>query len=403
MIAPDPRFRPNPERAIYVHGTLNSELVHKLTPRILELQHQSREPITVYIDSNGGEVPALYSMLRLLRSGTQDDVSRCEIVTVVTGRAASAAADLLAAGDYALAYPGSEILFHGGRIPEPFLTAERSSALAQFLRKSNEFSAIELSEQIEFRFMFRYISAHRGFDSVREKQDSPEMSDLKCFLVTLREQLTESAKKIFDRTSQRYDRYNELRDSVHSKTGGDPKSKDLADLGMEAAKIKAILDFEVDRNSDDPKWSFQTVGIHDLTNDFLLLVEIESMAEDPRFRAWCKKFGIFLLTPKEEDDLEKIEEEEGKTAQIVEIASPRLVPVWSFFVALCYTLQQDDDDFLTAKDAYYLGLIDEVFGDIELPTLRMLNEYKSDAEDSASTENDMPEGKSESAAPSSTS
>lgn len=43
-------------------------------------------------------------------------------------------------------------------------------------------------------------------------------------------------------------------------------------------------------------------------------------------------------------------------------------------VALCFTFQQGEDEFLSAHDAYWLGLIDEVIGDDSLLHLRTIKE-----------------------------
>ena len=47
-------------------------------------------------------------------------------------------------------------------------------------------------------------------------------------------------------------------------------------------------------------------------------------------------------------------------------------PLWYFMVSLCRLLQSDDFD-LNPKEAYWLGLIDEVPGS-DLPNLRVIFE-----------------------------
>jgi len=49
-------YRENHKRAIYIAGEINKELLHKLAPQINELRCTSCEPITVYIDSVGGDI-----------------------------------------------------------------------------------------------------------------------------------------------------------------------------------------------------------------------------------------------------------------------------------------------------------------------------------------------------------
>jgi len=103
-------YKPNPERAIYLHGDIEPELVSSLTPQILSLQSQSRMPITVFIDSPGGNVESTHDLLELLSVSNQNYEEPCDIITVATVHAYSAAADILTSGSYAIAYPNSRIL-----------------------------------------------------------------------------------------------------------------------------------------------------------------------------------------------------------------------------------------------------------------------------------------------------
>jgi len=45
---------------------------------------------------------------------------------------------------------------------------------------------------------------------------------------------------------------------------------------------------------------------------------------------------------------------------------------------MCHALQEGENQ-LTATDAYWLGLVDEVIGVKELMSLRMIEEFKVDA------------------------
>jgi ATP-dependent protease ClpP protease subunit len=148
-----------------VQGLIDQQLVNSLTPDIISLQHQSRDPITVYINSPGGNIAHMEMLLRLLAASNQDFANPCRLITVVTSRAASAAADILSSGDYALAYPDSTVLYHGVRMQgDGYITAEVSSLLAQHLRANNDSYAMELARRIEFRFMFRFITSKQEFE-----------------------------------------------------------------------------------------------------------------------------------------------------------------------------------------------------------------------------------------------
>jgi ATP-dependent protease ClpP protease subunit len=137
MPTPNKDYRENPKRAIYVLGRINQEMVHALTPRINELRAASNDPITVYIDSPGGSIP-LSETIRCLVKAPSQDGRTCRLITVVTGLAASAAADFLALGDYAIAHPHADIVYHGSRQFAEEVTSEVASILASSMEETNE-------------------------------------------------------------------------------------------------------------------------------------------------------------------------------------------------------------------------------------------------------------------------
>ena len=77
-------------------------------------------------------------------------------------------------------------------------------------------------------------------------------------------------------------------------------------------------------------------------------------------------------------EIESTSDEEMKAEQFTEKAGPVLQPIWSYFVALCHTLQRGENDYLTASDAYWMGLIDEVIGDEDLKPIRHIYEDEPD-------------------------
>jgi len=81
-------------RPIFISGELNDALVRYLTPQIIALRNSSNAPITVFIDSPGGSVESTKVIYELLKTPNQMG-EICWVNTVVTGRAGSAAADLL--------------------------------------------------------------------------------------------------------------------------------------------------------------------------------------------------------------------------------------------------------------------------------------------------------------------
>jgi hypothetical protein len=137
--------------------------------------------------------------------------------------AASAAADLLSSGDFAIAYPTSAILYHGVRRQAdslPPLTAEITSLLGQALRMSNDRYAMELARKIEDRFSFRFMVARGEFGKLRTELGKPQMTDLECFVEYIGQRLSPEARKVWRRARDRHSRYRSLFDTILKKTAG---------------------------------------------------------------------------------------------------------------------------------------------------------------------------------------
>lgn len=372
MIVPDGNYRLNPSRAIYVSGTINKELVSRLTPEILKLQHSDRSPITVYIDSPGGHVASMETILRLLKLSDQDSSVPCRVITAVTTRAASAAADLLSSGDYAIAYPTSAILYHGLRQHETSpLTAESTSMLANLLRLSNDIYAMELAQKIDDRFTFRFVMARNDFESLRKEKNTPQLSDLDCFVDLVESKLSPAGKELWGKVRARHGRYADLFTYVVKKIRSGLSSKTRTQV--EAIIIKAIVDFELKSNKG-PGWTFKNAGITRVADDFFLLNEYISGFRNKRLERWCRSLGKFMLPASEVETIEKEADEKVKIEKLIEASKPILEPLQAFFVALCHALQEGEND-LTATDAYWLGLIDEVVGEDYL-SVRIFEEFK---------------------------
>lgn len=355
MINPNPKFRADPTRAVYVHGLIDEELVHRLTPQILNLQHSSRSPITVYIDSRGGSVASYRSLWSILTASDQNLAEPCHILTVVTSRAASAAADLLVSGNYAIAYPESSILYHGvTTVPRQPLTTEDISSEASDLRQMSEDFATDLMNRLELRLMFRFLDAKAGLDRRRKGAIGNSLSAAEHFEQTVYDRLSQRARALFEAAKRRQERYEELLAAAR----GAHLHKTTAKT--EAGIIKAIVDFEVRRHKDDPGWTFRKGGLAMLNEDFFVLGERLSALESGHFDGRCIDAFELILSP---SDLSEIERAPAtvRDQMKLERVRPVLEPLWSFFAALCHALQEGENE-LTATDAYHLGLVDEIVG-----------------------------------------
>lgn len=376
MIVPHPYYRLNPSRAVHINGAIGRELLSRVTPQILKLQANNRDPITVYIDSPGGHVGNMETVLRMLKLSDQNSSGPCHIITAVTTQAASAAADLLSSGDYAVAYPHSAILYHGMRTQENNpLTLEFTSVLTNILRRSNDIYAVELARKIDDRFSFRFLIARNEFGGIRAKRPNQQLSDLQCFIEFIDEKLSSGARQVWQRAKDRHARYSDLFETVLKRVKGDVGKMTTAQ--MEAAAIKAIVDFEVKANKTNSSWSFRGGGIERLTDDFFLFNEYLSGFGGERLQRWSTNWGKYILSPQVVQEIESIADEKDRTKRMNEAVEPILEPLTSFFAAFCHALQEGENE-LTASDAYWLGLIDEVVGEDHLLCLRHFEENQPD-------------------------
>ncbi len=343
-----------------MHGEINRQLVQRLTPEIIRLQHENRDPITLYIDSEGGRIFYAEALVRLLATSDQNGAGSCRTITVVTGLAASAAADLLCSGGYAIAHAGSTIFFHGVRRSGEEITVAVASKIAESLRRTNERYAIALADKSIRRLGFRYAWMHGEFEGYRTRIGK-QRSDIDCFIGLLSERLSTGGLKVVGWAVDRNERYEALVAHVASATRRSrifQNPKRVAD--SEAVVIKSIIDFEKSHNKD-PDWTYTDGGLTQTTNDFLLVREYLNIYDGDHLRRLCENWGLHFLSQADRDELNDIEDEQQRTEKMYEKVKPLLRPLWLFFVALCYALQ-DEDHELSASDAFWLGLIDEVVG-----------------------------------------
>ena len=369
-------FRPNPDRAIYLTGTIDQLSVDRLTSSIIRLLTSGREPITLYIDSPGGNTFHAGMLLNLLTSIDQNFSPRCRLITVATGFAASAASDLLMAGDYALAYPHSMILCHGVRqaANADMLTHEGAVGLAKNLASTNEQFALELARNSISRFIFRIVFQRSESKIQTGHEQGYAPLNLEGFIDTLQSQSRISFELIKllrnaltrSKDSEQLDLY--VSNSL-SQLGN------FADMRMalfESHLLKAILDYELEHHSDE-SWSFRTDGFGKIEEKFHLLIDRHVSQHDDMVGSLCDRWGEFFLTKEEEEEL-ALKPEESRSEWLLNTVQQRLKPIWFFFVSICRLLQEDDY-YLSAEEGYWLGLVDEIIGRSDLPCPRIFVEY----------------------------
>lgn len=370
MPTPLPQFREDPNRCVYVNRSLGQEALNSLTPAINCLRITSDAPITVYIDSPGGPTYFARILYGLLKAPTQEG-RRCEIVTVATGTAASAAADLLAAGDYALAYPHAHILFHGTRqqLKEGPMTKEFAASLAESLQETNEGFALELAERAFHRFFFQYLRLKDSdFPKIRSK--NPQMTDVECMAEMLKTELERHAD-LPDRALQKHRRLTRLTNRLNAKWAKRVRpTSGVADF--KAWLLKTIVDFELQENRRIADWSFSDSGAAQIQEDFVILRDYRVGQHTRRLEDLIAQWGPFCLDGEEQKEYSAVQPEE-REAWLSARVDERIRSLWYFFVSICRFLQEGEH-WLTAEEAYWFGLIDEVVGRFDLPCLRLILE-----------------------------
>lgn len=356
-----PEFRENPKRAVYVVGVIDQAMVDRLTPEILRLRSESSEPITVYIDSPGGSTLHAYVITQLLKSPTQDG-EICSIVTVVTGQAASAAADLLTAGGYAIAYPHTSIHYHGVRTSQGEITHESALNLAESLKRTNEDFALELLDKIKGRFFFVYTQLKSDF-SVLSASDA-NLSTVECLAKCLEKKLVRGGR-LLRLALEKHQRLVKLLAEYN---------QELAVAGVafqrpaeqEAFLLKFLIDWELKENSVET-WRFGSKGLAILREDFILLSDFENGEHMKALDNAIEEWGMFLLEPEERQHYVELEPEAAAN-YVKERKRESFKTIWHFLISICRSLQQGEN-LLHPYEAYWLGLVDEIPGS-HLATIR---------------------------------
>lgn len=163
------RFSINWNRSIIIDSVIDDDLIKRITPIILQLRQDSDDPITVGIDSPGGSLASLDILLGLL-TGPNQNRNKCDIITVVTHRAYSAAANMLAFGNYAIALSHAQILYHDVRYGGmEDITPEKARDAAKWLQDANDTFSLKLAHRVIKRLLWTYICLQQEFDAIRKK------------------------------------------------------------------------------------------------------------------------------------------------------------------------------------------------------------------------------------------
>lgn len=365
MDVPDPQYRENSKRAVFLFGEINQFLVEKLTPEILRLRQESHDPITVYIDSLGGGVAVAETLRNLITCPDQDGRQR-RLITVVTGTAASAAADFLALGDYSIAYPHSRIIYHGTRRSASSITVEKASSLAQQLQNDNEWFALRLAKKAFGRFIPRMFWSLG--ESLQKYINDAGVPDIGVIINDLKKRVTQT--HLIETAWERQQSIHNLSEGVLTRFRSGKRTKKLSELDFEMKFFKAILK-KNEKDFSKNKILLSEGGMSKISADFQLLLDFYFGDYSKSVKLWTSIYGQFFLSKEETNYYNKLLEDDAKKTWVLKNSQKKIGALWYFMVSICRILQTDDFD-LSPRDAYWLGLVNEVSGNLELPNERLM-------------------------------
>lgn len=383
------------KRSLLITSPIDDDLVRKLTPQIMALRQESCDPITIGIDSPGGSLASLETLLGLL-TGPDQDKNTIPIITVATNRAYSAAANFLAFGNYAVALKHSQILYHDVRFGGlEDVTPERARDAAKSLQDANDKFALRLAQRIIKRLIWIYVDLTKDFETIKQNysdlhkqyssvftsyapnKEGYESVDLPSFALSLWARLSSENDALIRNVMIRLERWIKftaiakatptyrqkgsripgLLDGVrhlHTQFRSDPDNFESYEEDFKLLLSLITSDLAVKKNdrlrfTTVLEYSMREFAILDSMNDKKHIQHASDlMLQNP--------YVFFKITS---DDFKVITEE--NRAKILSGAEPHARLLWHFCVLLCRELFEGEH-ILKPNDAQLLGLVDEVSG-----------------------------------------
>jgi len=402
----------NWNRAIHINTTINDALLREMTPVILQMKQESSEPITVGIDSPGGSIDAVGSLIGLLQAPDQDG-RRAPIYTVSTNRAYSAAATLLAFGEYSVAFPHSQILYHDMRYSGiDDVTPSKALRTARELERRNADLALKLAHQIRQRLIWVYLDLQSDFSDVRERysgfskefddafkevldRKQAHVVDVVAFSLALFRKLTSpvdneiaiqplrllktwvqierigqrlpkeiaNGKKSVDFVQGIDDLVTEIRnmDAGNDQSAKTPGPEPHTGLDENDRKdIKLLIQVLARRFATDKNLNILDDGLDIITEDFSFIKDINSDQHIYAITNLMIEHGHIFFGRPIYEKLKKTKDDQERY-KILSPVYPQARMLWHYMVLICRCLCRGEH-FLTPGDAQLLGLVDEVIG-----------------------------------------
>jgi ATP-dependent protease ClpP protease subunit len=352
--------RPRRERSIDVFGPFTDELGQKLLSEIAAYRAVNNDDITVYINSNGGSVQVLKFINGLL--DCQDlDQNFCSTISVALGMAASAGAILLTYGDYAYAYPHSIIHFHAIRTSELPETFEDAADVLGGMDATQTELSRKLARKVIGRVMFRYQGLKRKFKQKRVNPPDKNLMNLRRFLDEVEKHISPRARHLVQTTYQNVVKARTLTMDILPKAA---RKKSRSEARSDAKLLIGVIKHEIaEFEKEQRRWRIDETGAYQIVSDYLAIRDYMYGDHNEFLAGLIRSFGKVFLSPSENKQHNELRAKDEKKAfdWLLNHTLARIDPLWYYTVSLCRTLFKGENR-LTAKDAYWMGIIDEVIG-----------------------------------------
>jgi hypothetical protein len=133
-----------------------------------------------------------------------------------------------------------------------------------------------------------------------------------------------------------------------------------------------------------------------ILSDFSLLKEYDTGSHHQFFQRIIENFGDAFFTEDEAQALRNNQESKENQVMFTSKVTETILPFCYFASSICSVLHQQENP-LTAEDAYWLGEVDEIYGS-DLPCMRIIEEMEEkDYKEPTSSTTEQPQPSSQSA------
>ena len=227
-----------------------------------------------------------------------------------------------------------------------------------------------------FSDVFNYNNLGGQFEDVRKElagDDKVPKSDLECFACLLYRQLSHGVRDLPHQAFELQRSIAQLNHYIFE------ERKFTVTEGAKPAEIqvqvfKFILDYEMTRERED-QWELSGGGLIEVERDFNQFIDYFLGEYRQHLEALIPELGDLFLDDNGLAEWKQLKDRntQEKTTWLRTNVEPKMHPLWYFVVSLFRLLQQGEF-YLTPRDAYWLGIVDEVIGDTDLPCPRLLLE-----------------------------